>query len=130
MLPQLIQYIAAALPAIVINMNGFQAEAPDDAVAVMRSSGTERPWFDRRDELVQVIARSKNRATAWSTADMVYNQIKKKYGLDLPAATTAGGTVYTGIKAWAIRPVNTPQFIGDDESGRALVSFTVEVTTT
>lgn len=88
------------------------------------------PWFNRRDELVQVLCRAKKRLTAQANAESVYNLIKKKYGLSLPALTTSGGAVYPGIKTWAIRPVNTPQFVGDDDGGRALVSFSVEVTTT
>jgi hypothetical protein len=130
LIPQLVAFIQAALPTLVIVANGFQAGSPDDVVNIQRGAGTERPWFDRKDELVQVMTRAKNKVTAINTADSVYNLIRKKYGKTFPSATTAGGTVYPAIKAWAIRPVNTPQYIGDDDRGLALVVFTVEVTTT
>lgn len=115
--------------SLVINTNGFNPSSPDNAICINEGSGNEQPWFNRKDTIVQVISRATDKTESRANAYEVYDLIKKKYGLTLPAVTV-NSVVYPAITGWAIRPVNTPQYAFDDKAGRANYTFTVEVTTT
>ena len=115
--------------SLTINVNGFMPSSPDSAVCMNEGSGDERPWFDRKDTLIQILSRATDRTTARKNGYTVYDLIKKKYGLELPSVTV-GGVVFSAVTTWGIRPVNTPQYAYDDDNGRAIYSFSVEITTT
>ena len=115
--------------SLTINVNGFSPSSPDDTICINEGSGNERPWFDRKDTLVQFVSRSMDKTTSRKNAYTIYNLIKKKYGLTLPAVTV-GSDTYAATTGWAIRPVNSPQYAFDDDAGRVNYTFTVEITTT
>lgn len=128
MIYNLVKYITNNT-SLTVSTNGFNPTSPDTAVCINEGSGDERPWFDRKDTIVQCISRAGDPTVARANAYTVYNLIKKKYGLTLPAVTVNSIT-YPSLTGWAIRPVNTPQYAYDDDSGRAVFTFSVEVTTT
>lgn len=128
MIYNLVKYITDNT-SLTINCNGFSPDSPNDTVCVNEGSGDEQPWFDRVDTMVQVVSRSADKVTSRVNAYTVYNLIKKKTQLTLPAVTVAS-TLYPAVTGWGIRPVNTPAYAYDDENGRPIYTFTVEVTTT
>ena len=128
MIYNLVEYIDNNT-SLTLNCNGFNPDSPDETVCINEGSGNERPWFDRKDALVQFVSRARNKITSRSNAYTIYNLVKKKYHLTLPEVTI-GSTTYPEITGWAIRPVEVPQYAYDDDSGRAVYTFTVEVTTT
>ena len=128
MIYNLAQYIDTNT-TLSINVNGFQPTAPNDVVSINEGPGDERPWFDRVDTVVQVLSRAKERPVARENCYTVYDLIKKRYDLVLPAATV-NSIVYPALTAWGIRPVNPPQYAYDDDNGRPVFSFSVEITTT
>ena len=115
--------------SLTINVNGFSPDSPDTVVSVNEGSGNERPWFDRKDTTVQFVSRAVDKTVSRANAYTLYNLIKKKYGLTLPAVTV-NSISYPAKTGWAIRPVTSPQYAYDDDSGRSVHTFTVEVTTT
>jgi hypothetical protein len=128
MVYNLVQYIDDNT-SLTLNVNGFQPDSQNDVVSINEGSGDEQPWFDRKDTTIQVLSRATDRTTARKNSYTVYDLIKKKYGLSLPTVVVSGDT-YSSLTAWGIRPVNTPQYAYDDDNGRAIYSFTVEITTT
>lgn len=128
MIYNLVKYIDDNTSLTVV-ANGFNPGSPDSAICINEGSGDERPWFDRKDTIVQCVSRAMDPTEARANAYTIYNLIKKKYGLTLPEITV-NGIIYAATTGWAIRPVNTPQYAFDDNSGRAVYTFSVEVTTT
>lgn len=131
MIYNLVQYIEDELGVNdpTLSTNGFQPNDPDDCIAVIEGSGDEQDWFDRLDSQLQFIARSKSRPKAREIAYKVYDLLKKKYGVVLPLVVVSGIT-YPSVKTWGIRPINTPQYVADDSSGRSMFSFNLDITTT
>ena len=115
--------------SLTINVNGFQPDGQDIVLCINEGSGDERPWFDRQDTIIQILSRARDRTVARKNSFIAYDLIKKKYGLTLPSATV-GGDTFSSLTAWAIRPVNMPQYTYDDDNGRPVYSFSVEITTT
>jgi hypothetical protein len=115
--------------SLISNVNGFQPDSDDDIISVNEGSGDERAWFDRKDTTIQILSRATDRTTARANSYTVYDLIKKKYGLLLPSVVVAGET-FSAVTTWGIRPVMAPQYAYDDDNGRAVYSFSVEVTTT
>lgn len=113
--------------SLTINVNGFSPSSPDSTISVNEGSGDEMPWFDRVDTIVQFVSRATDKVEARSNAYTIYNLVKKKYGLILPEVTVSS-VVYPELTGWGLRPVNTPQYAYDDESGRANYTFSIEVT--
>lgn len=128
MIYNLVEYISDNT-SLTLTTNGFQPDGQDNIVCINEGSGNERPWFDRKDTTVQILSRATDKTTARTNSYTVYNLIKKKYGLTLPSVTI-GSETFSAVTAWGIRPVNTPQYAYDDDNGRAIYSFSVEITTT
>jgi len=114
---------------LTINVNGFQPDSQDTVLCINEGSGNERPWFDRQDTIIQILSRARDRTTARKNSYIAYDLIKKKYGLELPSVMV-GSDTHSAVTTWAIRPVNMPQYAYDDDNGRAIYSFSVEITTT
>lgn len=128
MVYNLIDYIATSTSfSISLSANGFHAGSEETCVSVSIGGGDEQPWFNRQDIRIHFMSRSLNRDTAFKNCVTVYDMVKKQYGLTLPSVTV-GGVVYPEVKTWAIRPQLPPQYVGDDQEGRAMFSSTVEIT--
>lgn len=128
MIYNLVEYINQNT-SLNLDCNGFKPNSPDQSVSINEGSGDEQPWFDRVDTTVQCVSRARDKTDARVNAYEVYNLIKKKYGLELPEVTVKS-TTYPAVTGWGIRPITTPQYAYDDDSGRAIYTFSVEVTTT
>lgn len=128
MIYNLVKYITNNTSLTII-ANGFNPNSPDTAISINEGSGIEQSWFDRKDTIVQCVSRSMDKTVSRANAYTIYNLIKKKYKLTLPSVTV-NTVVYAQTTGWGIRPVNTPQYAYDDDSGRSVYTFSVEVTTT
>lgn len=124
-----IKYIEDNASTITLSANGFHADSAETCTSISIGGGDEQPWFNREDIRVHIMSRSNVRDTAYKNCTTVYDLVKKKYGLTLPAITV-GGVLYPAVTAWAIRPQLPPQYVGDDAQGRAMFTATVEVTLT
>lgn len=129
MIYNLYQYTIDNTTGFDIVVNGFQPSSNDECVTIQDSSGEEYPWFDRQDTLVQYISRATDSYTARVNAFICYDLINKKTNVSLPEITI-NGTTYAAVTAWGIRPVMRPQYVGDDDNGRSMYSFSVTITTT
>jgi hypothetical protein len=129
MIYNLTGYLRTTIPSLKFYANGAPTDAPDTCIYVNDMGGSERPWFDRQESRIQIISRARSRDTAKQNADTVYKNIKKKFGISLPAVTV-GGVLYPLVKTWAILPIEAPQYLTDDDSGAPLFVFTVTITTT
>ena len=129
MIYNLFEYLDTQLPGIECSCEGFREIEDDTCIELSGGMGNELPWLIRQEHIVSFLSRSTEATIARANALSVYNLIKKKYGLVLPAVTV-NGTDYPAVKTWAIRPVNMPQASGRDEKGRALYAFSFEIVTT
>jgi hypothetical protein len=129
MIYNLAQYLRDNLAGLVIVVNGFSQDTVADANCLNLGSGFEQPWFDRQDTLVTVYSRAISGPTAYYQNNKIYDLIKKRYGIILPAITV-DGVIYPEVKTWAIRPVNRPQYAYDDDEKRPTYMFSVDITTT
>jgi len=123
----LVKYLVDGNPGLSYCANGFKENSPDDCTSVNEGQGIEQSWYNREDITIQVVSRALKGTTARINNKSSYNLIKKKYGLTLPEVTVES-VVYPAVKTWAIRPVTTPTYIGDDENGRPMYTFNVEIT--
>ena len=129
MIYNLAKYITTNSSFKIINVNGFSPSSPDSVVSINEGSGDEMPWFDRVDTIVQCVSRAVDKVEARSNAFTIYNLLKKKTRLTLPSVIVSG-TLYPSLIGWGFLPNNRPQWAYDDESGRAVFTFSIEVTTT
>lgn len=89
--------------------------APDRCVLVAFNGGGSS-FFDlpdRRDQMVQVLARSKDYTQAYDDSVAVWNAIQGLSGISLPEIVTG-----EEWEAMTIEAVNPPQYIGPDDQGR------------
>jgi hypothetical protein len=128
MIYNLVKYITNNT-SLTIVANGFNPTTPDTAISVNEGSGIEQPFFDRKDTVVQCVSRAMDKTESRANAYTIYNLIKKKYALTLPEVTV-NSVVYSAVTGWGLRPVGTPSYAYDDDSGRSVYTFSVEVTTT
>lgn len=123
-------WLKLQFPALPLYTNGFSSDAPDNAVEMNEGSGDDRQFFDRQDTVIQFLSRATTKPSARKNAQDLYNYMRKRYGGCIFPEETVDSVVYPAVTAWAIRPVNMPQYIGDDDNGRHMFSFSVDVTTT
>lgn len=89
--------------------------APDRCVLVAFNSGgaTDEYAEDRRDQMVQCLARAVSYIDAYDDSMVVYNKIHGRKGITLPVLVS-GQTYFVA----SVHAMNAPQYIGPDEKGR------------
>ena len=123
-------WLKAQFPNLPLLTNGFQSGTADEAVELNEGAGDDRPFFDRQDSIVQFLSRAATKPKARQNAIELYNYVRKRYGGCVFPEVTVDSVVYPEVTAWAIRPVNKPQYVGDTDNGNHLFSFSVDITTT
>lgn len=123
------EWLLLQFPSLYFSSNGFQTDSPDDATEINEGSGEDQSLYTRQDDVIQFVSRATAKPTARKNAVDVYNYIRKKFGCVFPSVTV-DGVLYPEVTAWAIRPINKPQYIGNDDNGRPEFSYSVEITTT
>lgn len=123
-------WLKLQFPTLPLLTNGFQGGTADEAVEINEGPGEDRPFFDRQDSVIQMVSRAETKPKARKNANDLYNYMRKRYGGCTFPEETVDGVTYPAVTAWAIRPVNKPQYVGDTGNGNHLFSFSVEITTT
>ncbi len=129
MIYNLRSYLTINLPDIIFYANGWRPDSEHDSVMVLQNGGDPLPWFDRTNWTVQIMSRAENIVNAKKLIDAVYNKLKNRYGLELPAITV-GSTVYPLVKTYQISPLQAPGYIGADKANLEMWSFNLRITTT
>jgi len=84
MIYNLRKYLTLNLPDITFYANGWRPSSARDSVMILQSGGDPKPWYDRTDWTVQVMSRAENIVNAKEQIDEVYEELKNRYGLELP----------------------------------------------
>ena len=127
MIFNLMQYITTELPAIPITVNGFPNDERLDIIALNETGGTVEHQYPRTDFTVQVIGKFNQVLTGKEQMGQVFDLLKNRFGLTLPAVTVNGVT-YPQITAWQISPVQAVSYLGLNSESMALLSFNIVVT--
>ena len=129
MIFNLVSYLKINLTDIIFYPNGWRPDSEHDSVMVLQSGGDPNHWYDRTDWMMQIISRAENVNNAKSQIDDVYEELKNRYGLELPAVTV-NSIVYPLVKTYQISPLQTPGYIGADKANLEMWSFNLRITTT
>ena len=129
MIFNLVSYLKINLTDITFYPNGWRPDSEHDSVMVLQSGGDPNHWYDRTDWMMQIISRAENVNNAKSQIDDVYEELKNRYGLELPAVTV-NSIVYPLVKTYQISPLQTPGYIGADKANLEMWSFNLRITTT
>lgn len=127
MIYNFVAYMESVFPALDFTADGFK-QTSEDNVVVCKSSGTPKPWFDRQDLRVQILSRGKSQYIAKKNADLIYDNVNKKFGLLLPETTIESDT-YPEVQTDQLTALQIPTYIGDDSNGLAMYSFNYSVVT-
>ena len=128
MIYNLWKYLEAELPALNYIIDGWE-ESDDlsNAILLTATGGDPAHWFDRTDDTVQVISINVSKVSAKQNADLVYNKLKNRFGLTLPAATV-NSVVYPALTTAQISPIQSPGYIGTDQNKNHMYSINFKVT--
>ena len=127
MIYNLVAHLISQLPALDFVANGWSPESPQDSIMVRQSGGTVGHWFPRTDYNVQVISRAQSSVLARSQVYQVYDELKNKFGIELPEVTV--DEVYAAVKTYQISPIEVPGYIGADRTHLEMWSVNFTVTT-
>ena len=102
---------------------------------MLRQTGGEvQHDINRSDPVVQFLSRAGSSIVAKKQIDDVYELLKNKLGVLLPAKTIDEGTVreivYPAVKTYRIVPNQLPGYIGADNTNHEMWSVNFTITTT
>ncbi len=129
MIYNLKKYLTINLPDITFYSNGWRPKSEHDSVMILQSGGDPQHWYNRTDWTVQIMSRAENIVNAKELIDAVYNKLKNRYGLELPAITV-DSILYPLVKTYQISPLQAPSYIGADKANLEMWSFNLIITTT
>lgn len=127
MIYNLYEYLKSELPSINFVVDGWENDSDIESVLLTATGGDPQHWFDRTDDTVRVLSRSNSKVFAKQRADNVYNKLKNRFGLTLPAANV-GGVDYPEFIAAQISPIQSPGYIGADDNANHIYSVNFKVT--
>lgn len=108
--------------------NGFAEDTVDNVIMIQNNGGDVDHWYDRTNYSIQILGRNNSVVTGKEQIVNVYNELKNRFGLLLPAVTV-DSVVYPAVQTWQISPIQFPGKIGVDDRGLAMYSFNVVITT-
>lgn len=127
------EYVITQLPSIDFVINGWAKNSPGESVMLRQTGGDVQHDIDRSDPVVQFLSRAGSSIVAKKQIDDVYELLKNKLGVLLPAKTIDEGTirevVYPAIKTYRIVPIQVPGYIGADNANHEMWSCNFIVTT-
>jgi len=121
-------YLVAQLPAIEFAVNGWTKASPVNSVMVRQTGGDVVHHYDRSDYAVQFLSRAESSETAKEQIDDVYELLKNKLRVLLPAKTV-NAIVYPAVQTYRIVPVQIPGYIGADNANLEMWSVNFIITT-
>lgn len=122
MIKEITKYIEEEADGFVIGTNLFAGFVPStitaDHVVILESGGKPNFYItDAKAKAIQVLSRAKDYFDARANALKVYDLIHGLCGVELPVVTT-GEEYYVNT----IEAITEPQSLGQDESGKFLIS--------
>ena len=121
-------YLVTQLPAIDFVINGWIKSSPANSVMLRQTGGDVIHHYDRSDYAVQFLSRAESSVAAKEQIDAVYNLLKNKLGILLPAKTV-NAIVYPEVQTYRIVPMQVPGYIGADNANLEMWSVNFIVTT-
>ena len=106
-----------------------QDEIPDRRALVKETGGPRQMKTGFARPNVQILCYDIDAVSARELADQIYEDLWDRNGLLLPAVTV-NGILYPQVETGAIRAIQSPYFIGMNDSGLAVWSINFEVTFT
>lgn len=122
------EYVITQLPDIDFVINGWIKNSPAESVMLRQTGGDPMHHYDRSDFAVQFLSRAESSITAKEQIDDVYELLKNKLGVLLPAKTVKG-KLYPAVKTYRIVPMQIPGYIGADDANLEMWSVNFIVTT-
>ena len=129
MIYNLTGYLVTQLPAIKFVANGWVKTSPVESVMLRQTGGDVVHHYDRSDFAVQFLSRAESSVIAKELIDDVYEKLKNKLRILLPAKTV-NAIVYPAVQTYRIVPVQIPGYIGADNANLEMWSVNFIITTT
>ena len=127
MIYNLYEYLKTAFPALTFIVDGWIDNSPVDSMLLTATGGDPQHWFDRTDFTVQLISLYSNKVSTKQNIDLVYTELKNRFGLPLPEATV-NSVVYPALIAAQISPIQSPGYIGTDQNKNHMYSVNFKIT--
>ncbi len=127
MIYNLWEYLKTTFPSYSFIVDGWEGTDPTESVLIKQTGGDVAHWFDRIDPTVQVLVRSNSKVTAKQTADAIFDELRNRFGLILPAVTV-GSITYPELTTAQISPIQNPGYIGTDENKNHMYSVNFIIT--
>ena len=128
MIYNLTSYLATQLPTIDFVVNGWVKGSPSDSVMLRQTGGNIEHWYPRKDFAIQILSRAETSVVAKEMIDDVFDLLKNKLQLLLPAKTV-NSVVYPAVQTYQTSPVQVPGSIGADEANLEIWSVNFIITT-
>lgn len=128
MVYNLVEYVNTQLPTLIIVVDGFVTDSPQESLTFINQGGDEAHWINRGDWSIQVLSRALNQFNAKYNIEQIYNLLLNRIHLPLPEVTV-NSILYPSIIAYQISPVQKPTYIGADDKNLETYSYNMIVTT-
>lgn len=120
------KHLRDSFPVETFILDGWHDET-SDGILVTRTGGIDNHYTDRIDHSIQLRSRNQDRNLAHQKLIAVYEGIRNRFGVKLPAVTIRG-RVYPAIISSAIRTMQYPGYLGVDAGGYHQYTFNIMVT--
>lgn len=127
MIYNLFKYLQNTFPALSFVVDGWEDEDQIESIQVRQTGGDVQHWFVRQDITFQFLSRSESKVLSKQNIELVYNDLRNRFGLTLPA-NTVGGKTYPALKTAQISPLQVPGYIGTDQNKYHLYSVNFVIT--
>lgn len=127
MIYNLVKYCMTVFPTLAIYSDAWDNNSVDDSIKISDTGGEVDHNNGRIDASVQIMSRSKNRVDARTNIELVFQELKNRFGLLLPEVTV-DSVVYPQVKTYQIVPMQNPGYLGATEESYHLYSFNVVIT--
>lgn len=128
-IPNLAEYLRTVFPDYTFVNDGFLEGMGSDVVAVVDNGGETRPYYDRIDVAVQVLARGVSRPGTGRRIAEVADHLRGRFGGQVLPEVIVEGVTYPEVITAAIIAQTKAGYIGIDENRLHMWSanFTVTV---
>lgn len=124
----LVTHLQTVLPSLIFVANGWLTDTPEESLNVIDNGGEDVAFYPRKNHLVQVISRASSKTKAQKNAQDVFEELRNRFGLELPAVTVDGES-YDAVKTYQISPNQIPGYIGSDDSHLEMWSVNFRIIT-
>ena len=130
MIYNLYQYLKNAFPLFDFVVDGWDDDSASESNMIRQTGGTTPSWFTREDYTVQILTRAKEKLYAHSEINEIYQNLRNRFGLILPAITGKikdVNVVFPAVMTAQVSPLQIPGYIGTDNNRRHLYSYNIKI---